>query len=102
MIDSDEEVNVIVVFDFPNKYEPAIELFKLSRDMRVIIEFSQEYEVLIFHFTLFRLTNITYDQDEDLYRIRLENFVSDAGIFTLFKFLWQEQTPERPEDDNDS
>ncbi|CAF3623881.1 unnamed protein product [Rotaria sp. Silwood1] len=81
---SEEKIGVLMVFNFAETCDTAIQLFTLSKDLPGISDFEDEREVLILPYTLFHVTNIDTDKTTIQQTIYLENVTTKGGLFSLY------------------
>ena len=83
-------IPVLMVFNFAEKCNSALQLFRLSDTLPSISDFEDEWEVLVLPCTLFHVTGIKIDEVTGQHTIYLENVPPKGGIFTVLKWLWKE------------
>ncbi|CAF3977610.1 unnamed protein product [Rotaria sordida] len=92
--DNEKKFCVLLVFDFPNTCDQAINLSRVSNDKPCLSEYEDEEEVLILPWTLFEVRRIRKPTDEDdLCIIYLTNImIPKRNILSTFKWTWTEFT----------
>ena len=86
---SSDRIAVLMIFNFSEKCDTAIQLFRLSDTLPSISYFENEREVLVLPGTLFHVTDINIDKDTGQHTIYLENLPPKGGIFTFLKCVWE-------------
>ncbi|CAF3973780.1 unnamed protein product [Rotaria sp. Silwood2] len=83
---------VLLVFDFPNICDQAINLTRVSIDKPCLSEYEDEQEVLILPWTLFEVKRIQEAADEDdLCIIYLTNIIiPNKNLMSTLKWSWVE------------
>ncbi|CAF3500258.1 unnamed protein product [Rotaria sp. Silwood2] len=83
---------VLLVFDFPNICDQAINLTRVSIDKPCLSEYEDEQEVLILPWTLFEVKLIQEAADEDdLCTIYLTNImIPNKNLMSTFAWSWTE------------
>lgn len=89
---SEKDFCVIFIFDFPEICDQAINLSRISIDTPCLSEYEDEKEILILPYTLFEVTRIKKDNDDDeLYTIYLTNvIIPNKNLSSTFKWTWVE------------
>ena len=81
---STEKINVLMIFDFPQRCDMAIQLFALSKDLPCFSDFEDEREVLLIPATMFHVVNITHESSSDQYTIHLENVLPKLDFMAIY------------------
>ncbi|CAF4866650.1 unnamed protein product [Rotaria sp. Silwood1] len=83
---------VLLIFDFPDVCDQAINLTRISNDKPCLSEYEDENEVLILPWTLFEVKHIRNATDEDeLFTIYLTNIIiTKKNLLSTFKWSWVE------------
>lgn len=68
-------IPVLMVFNFAEKCDTALQLFRLSDTLPSISDFEDEREVLVLPWTLFRVTEIKIDEVSGQHTIYLDNIL---------------------------
>lgn len=84
-----EEIPVLMVFDFPQKCDTAIQLFGIPNKLPCISEFEDEKEVLVLPMTFFRVTDIKTDKGTGEHIIYLLNVPTKGGLSSLINSVWK-------------
>jgi hypothetical protein len=66
-------VSVLMIFDFPQPCDMAIQLYALSDKLPCISDFEEELEVLVLEFAMFHVESITNGDSNSQYIIHLKN-----------------------------
>jgi ankyrin repeat protein len=69
----DENLSVLMIFDFPQPCDMAIQLYALSDKLPCISDFEEELEVLVLEFAMFHVESITNGDSNSQYIIHLKN-----------------------------
>jgi hypothetical protein len=75
-----EKLNVLMIFDFPQPCDMAIQLYALSDTLPCISDFEDEREVLVEPMTMFHVVSITNDDVSGQYTISLENVLPKLDL----------------------
>ena len=85
---SSTSIAVLMVFNFVEKCDTAIQLFRLSDTLPSISDFEDEREVLILPMTLFHVTDIKINEVTGQHTIYLDNLPTKGGRLSCPKYLW--------------
>ncbi|CAF0984045.1 unnamed protein product [Adineta steineri] len=84
---NDEKQSVLMIFNFAEKCDTAINLNKLSNELPCLSEYENEKEVLVFPATLFYVTHI--EEGTNCMTIYLKNIaVPKIGLFRALKRVY--------------
>ncbi|CAF2820337.1 unnamed protein product [Rotaria sp. Silwood2] len=86
---SPDTIPVLMVFNFSEKCDTAIQLFRFSDTLLSISDFEDEHEVLVLPMTLFHVTDIEVDKANGQHTIYLENVPTKGELFTSLQLLWK-------------
>ncbi|CAF0960626.1 unnamed protein product [Didymodactylos carnosus] len=67
--------SILLVYEFPNKCQTAIDLNRISDSLPCISEFLDEKELLILPYTVFEVSNVTEETDSQSVSIYLRNIL---------------------------
>ena len=87
---SSTSIAVLMVFNFSDHCDTAIQLFRLSDTLPSISDFEDEQEVLILPMTLFHVTDIKIDEVTGQHTIYLDNLPTKGGRLSCPKYLWND------------
>ena len=82
-------IPVLMVFNFAEKCDTALQLFRLSDTLPSISDFENEREVLVLPCTVFHVTDIKIDEITGQRTIYLENIRPKGGIMAFVKIGWE-------------